>query len=108
MQKIKKNDIVQAVKGKDSGKKGRVLELIEPKKGKKGLRALVEGVNMVKKHKRQTRQDQQGGIVSIEAPISVANLMVFCKKCDRAVRVGFAYLQDKSKARICKSCKETL
>jgi len=103
MFKIRKGDIVQAIKGKDSGKKGRVLNILSD-----GKRALVEGVNLVKKHKRQTRQDQQGGIISIESPISVANLMYFCKNCDRPVRVGFTVLKDKTKSRVCKTCKGTL
>ncbi|MFH0826927.1 MAG: 50S ribosomal protein L24 [Candidatus Omnitrophota bacterium] len=105
MQKIKKGDTVQVTKGKDAGKKGKVLEILD---SEKGLRAIVEGVNLVKKHKRQTRQDQQGGIVSIEASLNVSNLMVFCKKCDRGVRVGFTVLKDQTKARVCKSCKETI
>jgi len=101
MLKIRKGDIVQAIKGKDSGKKGKVLEILSK-------RALIEGINLVKKHKRQTRQDQQGGIVSIEAPISISNLMYFCKSCNRGVRVGFSVAKDKTKNRICKSCKETI
>jgi len=105
MQKIKKGDTVQVIKGKDAGKKGRVLEIIIQESSR---RAIVEGANLVKKHKRQTRQDQQGGIVSIEAPINVSNLMVFCKKCDRPVRLGFTVLKDQAKVRFCKSCKETI
>jgi len=103
MQKIKKGDTVTVIKGKDAGKKGKLL-IISPG----GRHALVEGINLAKKHKRQTRQDQQGGIVSIEAPISLSNLMVFCKKCDRPTRVGFSILKDQTKTRFCKSCKETI
>ena len=103
MLKVRKGDIVQAIKGKDKGKKGKVLKILP-----EGKRALVEGVNLVKKHKRQTRQDQQGGIVSIEAPISVANLMLVCKSCQRPVRTGFSLLKDNTKVRICKSCKEAI
>jgi len=103
MSRLKKGDIVQAIKGKDKGKKGRVLSILP-----EGRRALIEGVNMVKKHKRQTRQDQQGGIVSIEAPISVANIMLVCKHCNRSTRVGYTVLADKTKARVCKSCKEVI
>jgi large subunit ribosomal protein L24 len=105
MQKIKKQDTVQVIKGKDAGKKGVVLEIVA---SKGGYRVLVEGINLVKKHKRQTRQDQQGGIVSLEAPVSLSNLMIFCKKCNRPVRVGFTFLKDQTKMRICKSCKETI
>ncbi|MDD2679897.1 MAG: 50S ribosomal protein L24 [Candidatus Omnitrophica bacterium] len=101
MQKIRKNDIVQAVKGKDRGKKGKVIQLLSGTS-----RALVEGLNLAKKHKRQTRQDQKGGIVSIEMPIALANIMPVCKHCDRPARVGFSILKDGTKVRICKSCKE--
>ncbi|MBI4983016.1 MAG: 50S ribosomal protein L24 [Candidatus Omnitrophica bacterium] len=100
MLKIRKNDLVQVVKGKDKGKKGKVLSF-----NLETNRALVEGINTVKKHKRQTRQDQKGGIVSIEMPISVANIMVICKNCNRPARVGFTVLADKTKARFCKRCK---
>lgn len=103
MYKIRKGDTVQATKGKDSGKKGKVIQIF----AEKG-RALVEGVNMVKKHKRKTQQDQQGGIVSIETPIAIANLMLVCKHCNKPVRAGFSLLKDGSRARICKACKETI
>ena len=73
MFKIKKNDVVVVKSGDDKGKKGKVL-MVFPKSG----RAIVEGINLVKKHKRQTRQDQQGGIVSIEAPIAIGLLERRC------------------------------
>lgn len=107
MLKIRKGDTVQVIKGKDSGKRGKVINLLVDKK-REGKRALVEAINLVKKHKKQTRQDQQGGIVSIEAPISTANLMVVCKSCQKPVRVGFSVLKDNTKARICRSCKEAI
>lgn len=103
MQKIKKNDIVYVIKGKDKGKKGKVINVI---KGTK--RALVEGLNLAKKHKRQSRQDQKGGIISIEMPISISNLMVICKSCSKPSRLGVAVLKDGTKSRFCKACKELL
>jgi len=103
MLKIRKGDTVQVIKGKDRGKKGKVISLLNQNR-----RAIVEAINLVKKHKRQTRQDQQGGIVSIEAPIAIANLMFFCKSCNRPVRLGFSALKDKTKSRFCKSCKEVI
>jgi len=103
MFKIRKGDTVQVIKGRDNGKKGRVLEVL-PESGY----ALVEGINLVKKHKRQTRQDEKGGIVSIEAPISISKLMLICKNCNQAVRVGFRILQDKTKSRFCKSCNDLI
>jgi len=103
MLKIKKDDIVQVIKGKDRDKKGKILQVYSGQN-----RCLVEGINLVKKHKRQTRQDQQGGIVSIESPISISNLMFFCKHCNRPVRVGISQAKDGTKSRVCKSCKEVI
>ena len=103
MQKIKKNDIVQIMKGKDKGKKGKVINVIEG-----GKRAIVEGLNLAKKHKRQSSQDQKGGIISIEMPLSISNLMVFCKNCSKPSRMGVVILKDGTKSRFCKACKEAL
>jgi len=103
MLKIKKSDTIQIIKGKDKGKKGKVLQIMLQTK-----RALIEGLNMVKKHKRKTRQDQQGGIISIESPISISNIMYFCKTCDRPVRLGFLIQKDGTKSRFCKVCKQTV
>ncbi len=104
MFKIKKGDTVVVIKGKDRGKKGKVLEVFYGVPG----RAMVEGINLVKKHKRPTREDQKGGIISIESPISIANLGYFCKHCNHAVRIGFTVLKDGTKTRICSSCKEVV
>jgi len=103
MQKIIKGDVVQVTKGRDAGKKGKVLEY-----NTLTCRALVEGINMVKKAKRKTQQDQKGGITTIESSISIANIMPVCKKCDKPVRVGFSRLKDGTKTRICRSCKEAI
>jgi len=89
--------------GNDRGKKGKVLKVFTETR-----RALVEGINLVKKHRRKTREDQAGGVVSIEAPISLFNLMLVCKHCNRPVRVGFMLLKDGSKSRVCKACKEAI
>ncbi len=101
MFKIRRGDIVQAMKGKDKGKKGKVLSILVAEK-----KAIVEGINRVKKHKRRTQQDQQGGIVSIETPISISNLMLVCKSCNSAVKIGITTLKDGTKTRFCKACKE--
>lgn len=103
MQKIRKSDIVQIVKGKDKGKQGKVINVIDG-----GKRAIIEGLNLSKKHKRQSSQNQKGGIISIEMPISVANLMVFCKHCSKPSRIGAMILKDGTKSRFCKACKEAL
>jgi len=103
MFKIKKGDTVEVMKGKDRGKKGNVLRVSPLSR-----RAIVEGINLVKKHKRRTREDEKGGIVPIEASISLSNLMVFCKKCNCGRRVGFTILKDGTKTRFCKECKEAI
>jgi large subunit ribosomal protein L24 len=103
MFKIKVGDIVQVTKGKDKGKKGKVLEIVA-----EGQRVLVEGLNLAKKHMRKKQQDQKTGIVSIEVPLSISNVMFLCKSCNAAVRLGFSRLQDGTKVRICKKCKATL
>ena len=103
MFKIKKGDIVEVTKGKDKGKKGKVIAVYTGTQ-----RLLVEGVNLAKKHKKRTQKDQQGGIISIEVPVSIANLSLVCKNCNRAVRVGVQLLKDNTKTRICRSCKEAI
>lgn len=103
MAKIKKNDIVKMLIGKDRGKIGKVLSVF-PKKE----RALVQGLNMVKKHTRKTKDDQQGGIIEKERPVSISNMMVVCQKCNKPTRIGFNKLSDGTKVRICKKCKELI
>lgn len=107
MLKVKKSDIVMVLAGKDKGKKGKVVSV-----NHQSSRAIVEGINLVKKHKRRTQQDQQQqqhtGVMSIEAPISLSNIMVICKNCDAASKVGFSVLKDNSKVRICKKCSEVI
>lgn len=98
--KLKKGDIVQVTKGKDKGKKGRILKVF-----KEG-RVLVEGINFVKKHTRPRKVDQQGGIIQIEKPISISNVNFFCLKCAKPTRLGIKILQDGAKVRYCKRCKE--
>ncbi|MCM8766619.1 MAG: 50S ribosomal protein L24 [Candidatus Omnitrophica bacterium] len=101
--KLKRGDIVQVIKGKDRGKKGRILKLF-PKEG----RVLVEGINFVKKHTRPKAVDRQGGIIQIEKPISISNVNFFCLKCSKPVRLGIKFLEDGTKVRYCKKCKEII
>jgi large subunit ribosomal protein L24 len=103
MNKIKKNDTVYVLAGRDRGKTGRVF-MVFPKEG----RALVEGVNYVKKHARKSQSNQQGGILQKESPIQISNLALFCKNCNKASRIGFSTLTDGTKSRFCKRCKEAL
>ncbi len=101
--RIKKGDTVLVITGKEKGKKGKVLQFFPERK-----RVLVQGVNFVKKHARQTRQDQPGGILQKESTMHVSNVMFFCAKCGKAVRLGSKFLADGSKVRICKTCNEAV
>jgi large subunit ribosomal protein L24 len=103
MLKVRRGDTVQVIKGKDKGKKGNIIKIFRNQN-----RALVQGINLFKKNKRKTRQDQQGGIATIECPVSISNLMFFCKHCSRAVRIGFRVNKDGTKSRFCKSCEEAV
>lgn len=101
--KIKRNDTVQVLSGKDRGRRGDVRQ-VYPDEG----RALVTGVNMVKKHRRARSPQEPGGILETEAPIQLSNIAIVCSACDRAVRVGFKLLDDGRKVRFCKRCSETI
>lgn len=103
MARIKKNDTVMVLAGKDKGKSGKVLKILVGKD-----RAVVEGVNFVKKHIRRTREEQQGGIIQKESPIRLSNLALYCKGCNRATRIGITNLSDGTKARFCKKCNEVI
>ena len=99
--KLKKEDTVEVIAGKDKGKRGRVLKILRDKD-----RILVEGLNMVKKAKKKRKQQDRGGIVEIEAALHSSNMMIVCKKCG-PTRIGFKLDGDK-KIRVCKKCGEVL
>jgi large subunit ribosomal protein L24 len=101
--KIRKNDTVLVVAGKDKGKKGKV-RFAYPKK----QRVLVEGVNFVKKHSRARGAVKQAGIIDLEVPIPVSNVMLLCDKCNKPSRVGFEKLEDGRRVRVCRSCHEVI
>ena len=103
--KIKKNDTVVVLSGKDKGKQGKVLSTM-PAAGK----VLVEGVNMADCHVRATRQGQESGIVRKAIPMRASKVMVVCPKCGKATRVGYKILEDGTKTRFCSGkngCGET-
>jgi len=101
--KIRKNDTVLVIAGKDRGKKGKI-RFAYPKKE----RVLVEGVNLIKKSTRAVRQVRQAGIIEREVPINVSDVMLLCSKCNRPVRVGFHFLEGGKKVRICRHCHEVI
>jgi len=101
--KIKKNDTVLVIAGKDRGKKGKVRKALP-----KDKKVIVEGLNMIKRHSRAKGQARQAGIIELEAPMNVSNVMFICGKCDKPTRVGFRVLSDGRKARICRACDEVI
>jgi large subunit ribosomal protein L24 len=101
--RIKKNDTVTVIAGKDKGKSGRVMRVIP-----KHERVIVEKVNMIKRHMKPNQQNRQGGILEKEAPIHISNLMLVCSKCTDPTRVGYKILDDDRKVRYCKKCNEVI
>ena len=101
--KIKKNDTVLVITGKDRGKKGKVRRALP-----KDDRVVVEGLNMIKRHSRARRAARQAGIVELEAPIHVSNVMLVCDKCKKPAKIGFKSLEDGRKVRICRVCDEPI
>ena len=100
---IKKQDQVMIIAGKDRGKVGKVLKVLL-----KSEQVIVEKANFIKKHQRARRMGQKGGIVEMEGPIHVSNVMLLCDKCNRPARVGSRFLQDGRKVRICRHCGEVV
>ncbi|MCR4443119.1 MAG: 50S ribosomal protein L24 [Peptococcaceae bacterium] len=98
---VRKGDTVEVIAGKDAGKRGKVLS-VDPDKG----RIVVEGVNIVKRHTRPTRTNPQGGIMEREAPLNSSNVMIYCSRCKRPVRINKKFLGDGKKVRVCNKCGE--
>jgi len=101
--RVKKDDLVYVVAGKEKGKTGKVLKLFRSKN-----KATVEGLNIVKRHTKPTQEDEKGGIVEKEAPIQISNLLLFCEKCQKGVRTRCKTLEDDSKVRCCSKCGEEI
>ncbi len=100
--RIRKNDNVIVISGKDKGKKGKVRYAYPGDE-----RVLVDSVNMIKKHSKARGAARQAGIIEREAPIHVSNVMLVCNKCDRPTRVGFRVVDGK-KMRVCTACHEVI
>lgn len=99
--KIHKDDTVQVIAGKDKGKKGTVARVLTKKDC-----VIVTGVNIVKKAMKKRSQQDQGGIVEMEAPLHISNVALVCKKCG-VTRAGYKIDGDK-KIRVCRKCGEAL
>jgi large subunit ribosomal protein L24 len=95
---IRKGDEVQVMAGKDRGRRGRVVNVLP-----QDNRVMVEGVARATKHSRPTKRVTQGGIIQQEMFIDLSNVLIVCKACGRATRVGHR-IEAGVKARICKRC----
>ncbi|WP_027857444.1 50S ribosomal protein L24 [Marinobacterium jannaschii] len=101
MRKIRRDDEVIVIAGKDKGKRGKVVRVLADD------RLIVSGINMVKKHQKPNPMaQQQGGIVEKEAAIAVSNVAIFNAQTGKGDRVGFKLLEDGTKVRIFKSTGE--
>jgi large subunit ribosomal protein L24 len=101
--KIKKDDTVLVIAGKDRGKKGKV-RFAYPGKGQ----VIVEGVNFIKKHSKARGAVRQAGIIDLEVPLDISNVMVLCSRCNKPARVGHKRLDDGRKVRFCRICGEVI
>jgi large subunit ribosomal protein L24 len=99
--KLRKEDNVQIIAGKDKGKRGRILKILRDKD-----RVVVEGANIVKKAKKRRNQQDRGGIIEVEAAVHSSNVLIICKKCG-PTRVGYK-VEGTTKTRICRKCGEAL
>ncbi len=103
MMRIKKNDNVLVISGKNRGKRGKVHRVIPG-----DSRVLVEGVNIIKRHTKPRGVARQAGIIEQEAPIHISNVKLICTKCSKPTRVGYRVLETGVKVRVCRSCSEVI
>jgi large subunit ribosomal protein L24 len=99
--RIKRDDLVLVIAGKDRGKQGQVRQVL-PRQN----RVMVQGVNMIKRHMRPRAMGTQAGIIEKEAPIHLSNVMLICKSCGKPTRVAVRVRPDGVKTRICRRCGE--
>jgi len=101
--KIRKNDTVLVLTGKERGKRGKVYR-VNPSANV----VVVEGLNMFKRHMKPKPGLAQAGIIEREAPIHISNLMLICPSCNEAVKAGTKRSEEGKKVRVCKSCQEEI
>jgi large subunit ribosomal protein L24 len=109
--KIKRNDKVRILAGKDKGKEGKVLQIFADKN-----KASIEGLNLLIKHLRPQKQGEKGQRIEFPAPLSISNLALICANCGKLTRVGYKFIEEtvsegkkeKKKIRICKKCGKSI
>ena len=101
--KIRKNDTVLVIAGKDKGKTGKV-RFAYPKKE----RVVVEGINFIKRHTRAKGTVRQAGIIQLEAPVHMSNVRLLCSRCNHPTQVNLRSLEGGKRVRVCRSCHEVI
>jgi large subunit ribosomal protein L24 len=101
--RLKTNDLVEVITGKERGKTGKILRVIPEKN-----QVVIEKVNMIKRHTRPSPQTGQGGIVEKEAPVNVSKVKLICPKCATGTRFHMTTTGEGKKARVCLKCKELI
>ena len=101
--KLKKNDFVAVIAGKDRGKKGKILKVFPTES-----RVIVEGINYTTQYLRPSQENPKGGMAKFESKLDISNVQLICPKCSKQVRIGFQFLADRTRQRICKQCQEIL
>ena len=101
--RIRKNDQVVVLTGKDRGKKGRVMRVYPTTR-----KVLIEKINYHKVAVRKSQANPKGGIVQMEKPLPLSNVQLVCPRCSKPARIGYSLMTDGSKQRTCKRCSEIL
>lgn len=101
--KIKSNDKVKIIAGKDKGKSGKVIKVISADN-----RIIIEGINLVKRHIKSRKRGEQGQTVTASSPINASNAILICPKCNKETRIGYLVLEGGEKHRVCKKCKQDI
>jgi len=101
--KIKKGDKIKVLLGKDKGKTGKVLQVLNKKE-----KISVEGINLTTKHMKPRKEKEKGQKIQFPAPIDVTNAILICPKCNKPTRIGFKTLENKKHHRMCKKCQEII
>ena len=103
LERLRKDDRVLVIAGRERGKTGKVLRVLPEKH-----RVVIEGLNIVKRHQKPRGVQQQGGIIEKEAPMHLSNVMPLCGRCNKPARVGRRRQGDGGSVRICRNCDDTL
>ncbi len=100
---IRKNDTVLVITGKERGKTGKVLRILTERG-----RVIIERLNMVKRSQKGRGPQQPGGVIEKEAAIDLSNVMIMCERCNAPARTGSRRLEDGTRVRVCRRCKEDI